>query len=109
MSYSSHEGRILEIFAHFGMTQKGSSKEHEDPLIDVAQTIPKNRLLKDISQLSDSFLAMQSLAPTKAVNYLSFVTGTLFELVSHPDPDVRMAADEGINQIVKVFVYFLEL
>ena len=104
MSYSSHEGRILEVFSHLGMVQKSGSKEHEDPLIDIAQSIPKNRLLKDILQLSDSFLAMQSLAPSSAVNYLSFVTGALFELVSHPDPDVRMAADEGINQIVKVVI-----
>ncbi|VUZ46539.1 unnamed protein product, partial [Hymenolepis diminuta] len=45
---------------------------------------------------------MQSLSPANALSYLSYVTGTLFELVSHPDPDVRMAADEGINQIVKL-------
>ncbi|EUB56129.1 zinc finger protein [Echinococcus granulosus] len=101
MSYSSYEGRLLEVFSHFGMIQKDASEEGEDALISVILKIPKTRLLKDIGQLTEAYLAMQSLNPSNAVNYLSFVTGTLFELVSHPDPDVRMAADEGINQIVK--------
>ncbi|CDS43612.1 huntingtin [Echinococcus multilocularis] len=101
MSYSSYEGRLLEVFSHFGMIQKDASEEGEDALISVILKIPKTRLLKDIGQLTEAYLAMQSLNPSNAVNYLSFVTGTLFELVSHPDPDVRTAADEGINQIVK--------
>ncbi|KAM7533681.1 hypothetical protein Aperf_G00000124080 [Anoplocephala perfoliata] len=102
MNYSSSEGRLLEVFSHLGMIQRDSSKENEDAVIDLVADIPKSRLLKDISQLTDSFLVMQSLSPVNALNYLRFVTGTLFELVSHPDPDIRMAADEGINQIVKL-------
>lgn len=102
MSYSSYEGRLLEVFSHFGMIQKDTSEEGENALITEVLKIPKTRLLKDIGQMTEVYLAMQSLHPANAVNYLSFVTGTLFELVSHPDPDVRMAADEGINQIVKV-------
>uniref|UniRef100_A0A5K3F9L1 Non-specific serine/threonine protein kinase n=6 Tax=Mesocestoides corti TaxID=53468 RepID=A0A5K3F9L1_MESCO len=102
MSFGSHEGRLLEVFSHFGMIQKESSSDPEEALINVVLTTPKQRLLKDIAQLTEAFLAMQSLSPAETVNYLSFVTGSLFELVSHPDQDVRMAADEGINQIIKL-------
>ncbi|KAM3180202.1 hypothetical protein ACTXT7_016767, partial [Hymenolepis weldensis] len=101
MSYSSFEGRLLEVFSHLGMIKEDSSKENEEALMDLVANIPKARLMKDICQLTESFLAMQSLSPANALSYLNYVTGTLFELVSHPDPDVRMAADEGINQIVK--------
>lgn len=109
MSYSSCEGRLLEVFSHLGMIRKDSSSEKEDALIDLVADIPKSYLLKDIGQLTESFLTMQSLSPVNALNYLSFVTDTLFELVSHPDPDIRIAADEGINQIVKVCHAILNL
>ncbi len=104
MNFGSFEGRLLEVFTRFGMIQKSNSNQakEDEAIIDIASTIPKARLLKDISQLTDAFLGMQSLSPGNAVNYLSFVVGALFELVSHSDQDVRMAADEGINQIVKV-------
>ncbi|VDD82355.1 unnamed protein product [Mesocestoides corti] len=109
MSFGSHEGRLLEVFSHFGMIQKESSSDPEEALINVVLTTPKQRLLKDIAQLTEAFLAMQSLSPAETVNYLSFVTGSLFELVSHPDQDVRMAADEGINQIIKVCFPYVRL
>lgn len=109
MSYSSFEGRLLEVFTNLGMVEKDSSKGNDEALVDLVADIPKVKLIKDVGQLTESFLAMQSISPGNALNYLSFVTGTLFELVSHPDPDVRMAADEGINQIVKVGDLFCHL
>ncbi|VDM27360.1 unnamed protein product [Hydatigera taeniaeformis] len=87
--------------------QTEASEEGEDKLINSVLKISKTRLLKDIGQLTEAYLAMQALNPAAVMNYLSFVTGTLFELVSHPDPDVRMAADEGINQIVKAIYSLL--
>lgn len=111
MNIGYYENHLLEVFSRFGMTQKSTGTipdDHaEESLIDISSSIPKPQLLKDIAQLADSFLGMQSLSPGNAVNYLNFVIGALFELVSHDDQDIRMSADEGINQIVKVIWYRL--
>ncbi|KER29664.1 hypothetical protein T265_03772 [Opisthorchis viverrini] len=76
-------------------------------------------LLRATHQLVDGLLRLQSKASSQAPSYLSLVLPCLFKLLNDPHQDVRIAADEGINKLIKllrvsmthqvIFELFLEL
>lgn len=95
------EDRLIAVFNQFGMIDVPDSQTPTD-METCTRHLSKAQLFKCITELGEAFLGMQAIAAGPTLYYLNFVIGTLFELANHSDQDMRMAADETINQIIKV-------
>ncbi|VDP90763.1 unnamed protein product [Echinostoma caproni] len=63
--------------------------------------LSKAELLRNTQHLVDGLLRVQTRASAAAPSYLSVVLPCLFHLVNNEHQDVRIAADEGINKLIK--------
>ncbi|KAF5400003.1 hypothetical protein PHET_06683 [Paragonimus heterotremus] len=86
-----------------GDSSSGFSAGSSSSVLNASTTQPtRAELLRATHQLVDGLLRMQSKASSSAPGYLSAVLPCLFKLLNNPSQDVRIAADEGINKLIKL-------
>lgn len=64
--------------------------------------LSRSDLLRATQHLVDGLLRVQIRASAAAPSYLRVVLPCLFHLINNEHQDVRIAADEGINKLIKV-------
>ncbi|VDL95743.1 unnamed protein product [Schistocephalus solidus] len=115
MSFGSFEDRLIRVFGQWGMIDDGGDSDTGNADGQVATDFSdqghppvsdseKTKLLKEISELTEAFVGMQAVSASHSVRYLNYITAALFELISHDDQDIRVAADEAINKIAKLLL-----
>uniref|UniRef100_A0A0X3NWT4 Huntingtin n=2 Tax=Schistocephalus solidus TaxID=70667 RepID=A0A0X3NWT4_SCHSO len=118
MSFGSFEDRLIRVFGQWGMIDDGGDSDTGNADGQVATDFSdqghppvsdseKTKLLKEISELTEAFVGMQAVSASHSVRYLNYITAALFELISHDDQDIRVAADEAINKIAKLSDVYL--
>ncbi|VDN10940.1 unnamed protein product [Dibothriocephalus latus] len=115
MSFASLEDRLIRVFGAWGMIDDGVDSDTGNADSQAATELSdqpmsgseKTKLLKEITEMADAFVGMQAISASHSVQYLNFIMAALFELISHDDQDIRVAADEAINKITKLSDVYL--
>nr|VZI04177.1 unnamed protein product [Spirometra erinaceieuropaei] len=118
MGFDSLEDRLIRVFGQWGMIEDGVDSDTGNADSQLASEMSdlshppvsgsgKTKLLKEISELADAFVGMQAISASHSVRYLNYIMVALFELISHDDQDIRVAADEAINKIAKLSDVYL--
>ncbi|CAL8083491.1 unnamed protein product [Calicophoron daubneyi] len=69
---------------------------------EAEQKLSRLELLRVTHHLVGGLLSIQAKAPSSTPSYLSVVLPCLFKLLNNTHQDVRIAADEGINKLIKL-------